>query len=91
MQRKIEGSCQKVSVTAVAEALNLMKARKATASKGVTFVLLKTCRNNRVEKLAKVADDLLHEKVMLASWRSDLIQTYKRKWKDHDEIIRFSF
>ena len=51
---KIEGHCEKVSVKAVTEGLNLMKAQKTAGTIRVIFELLKVCKNESVKKLAQV-------------------------------------
>ena len=57
-----------------------MKAKKATVLSGATSELLKVCKNESINKLAEVADDLLRGKEMPEAWRkSDLISIYKGK------------
>ena len=77
---KVEGPCENVSVEAVMEALNLMNAKKAAGPSGVTSDLLKVCEKESVNKLVRVANDMLEGKKMPESWRkSDLIPIYKGK------------
>ena len=54
---KNEGPCEKMSVKAVVEALNLIKAGKATAPSRIASELLKVGKNDTVKYLAEVADD----------------------------------
>ena len=77
---KLEGPCANVSIEAVMEALNLMNAKKAAGPSGVTSDLLKVCEKESVNKLVRVANDMLEGKKMPESWRkSDLIPIYKGK------------
>ena len=57
-----ELNVEKVSAKAVKAALNLMKTRKAPRPSGVTYALLKECKNESEKKLAEVADYLLLRK-----------------------------
>ena len=52
--KKNEVPCEKVSVKAIVETLNLVKAGNVAGPSGVTFELLKVCKYNSVKKLAEV-------------------------------------
>ena len=65
-RKRNEGPCEKESVKAVMEALNLnpMKTRQLVDPSGIAFELLKVSKNNNVNKFAKVANNLLQAKEM---------------------------
>ena len=74
-----EGSCEKVSVKEAMEALsfNLINVRKAGGSKGVTSKRLKMYKEERPNKLAKIADYMLKGKLPASCRKNNLLPSTK--------------